>query len=64
MVISSIIHNIVSSASEAECGLLFYNAKKVESLKATLKKMVHPQQSTEIVADNSTKDLIMRGTIK
>ena len=32
MVISTIIHNVMSSAAEAEFGALFYNAKELEAI--------------------------------
>ena len=52
MVISTIIHNVMSLAEEAEWGALFYNSKELESLRNTLKYMGYPQPSTEISTDN------------
>ena len=63
MVILTKISNIMSLATEAECGELLYNAKELEALKKILIDMGHPQQSTEIITDNSTADVIMKGTI-
>ena len=54
----------MSSAAEAECGSLLYNAKELEALRATLRETGHPQNATEITTDNSTEDGMMRGTIK
>ena len=64
MVISNIMRNIMSSASEAECGALFYTDKEIEAISTTLIYIGHPQQATEIITYNSTADGIMRGTIK
>ena len=63
MVISTIIINVMSSAAEAERGALFYNATELEALRNILIDMVHPQQSTKIITENSTADVIMKGTI-
>ena len=63
MVISTIIHNVMPSAAETECGALFYNSKELESLRTTLTDMGHPQQATEIITDHSTSDGIMIVTI-
>ena len=52
MVISTIISNVMSSAAEAECGALFYNAKELEAFRTTLTDMDHPQQATEITTYN------------
>ena len=54
----------MSSAAEAERGALFYNATELEALRNILIDMVHTQQSTKITTDNSTADVIMKGTIK
>ena len=64
MVISNIMRNVMSSAEDAECGALFYNAKELKAIRTTLGDMGHPQQATEIIAGNYTADGIMRRTIK
>ena len=64
MVILTIISNVMLSEAEAECRELLYNAKELEALRTILIHMVNPQKSTEIVTDNSTADVIMKGTIK
>ena len=64
MVILTSMCNIMSSASVAECGALFYNAKELEEIRTTLIDMGHTQQATEIITDNYTAYGIMRGTIK
>ena len=46
MVIFTIMLNLMSSAAEAECGELLYNAKELETLSTTLREMGHPQQAT------------------
>ena len=37
MVISTIMHNVMSSSGGEECGALFHNAKELEALRMTLK---------------------------
>ena len=64
MVISTIMRNVMSLAVEVECGALFYNAKELKALRTTMVDMGHLQQATEISIDNSTVDVIMRGTIR
>ena len=64
MFVSTIMHNVISSAAEAECGALLYNAKELEAIRTTLRETIHPQQATEIITENSTSDGIMRGNIK
>ena len=64
MVIPDIMRNVISSSAEAECGVLFYNTKELETIRTNLRDMVHLQQATEIITDNSTADVIMRRTIK
>ena len=64
MVTSTIMRNVMSSAAEAGCGALFYNAKELEEIGATLIEMGHPEQATEIITDNYTAYGITRITIK
>jgi hypothetical protein len=51
---STIMHNILSLAAEAECGALFDNTKDGVPLCNTLNKMGHSQAATPIQVDNST----------
>ena len=64
MFVLTIMRNVISSAAEAECGALFYNAKGIKAIRITLREMGHPQQATKIITENSTADVIMRGTIE
>ena len=64
VVISTITRKLMSSAAEAECGSLLYNAKEFEAIRTTLRETIHPQQATEIITENSTSYGIMRGNIK
>ena len=40
---STIMRNVMESASEAECGALFNNTKEAVALRTTLHEMGHPQ---------------------
>ena len=51
--VSNIMRSVMSSATEAEAGRLFYNAKDGVTLRITLSKMGHPQPATPIHKDNS-----------
>jgi hypothetical protein len=48
------IRAVMSSATEAELGALFINAKMAVSMQRTLKEMGHPQTCTPICSNNST----------
>jgi len=61
---SSIIKAVMSSATEAETGALFYNAKEACSLRNTLADMGHPQPPTPIQTDNACAVGIANSTIK
>ena len=51
---STIMCNVMASASEAKCGALFNNTKESVSLRTTLHKMGHPQPPTPVEVNNST----------
>ena len=51
---STIMRNVMTSASEAECGAIFINTKEAFSLHTTLHKMGHPQPPTPVEVNNST----------
>ncbi len=52
--IAKVIDAVVSSAAEAELGVLFINAREAVYLRCILVKMGHPQPKTLIQADNLT----------
>ena len=51
---STIMRNVIASASEAECGALFKNTKEAVALRTTLHEMGHPQPPIPVEVDNST----------
>lgn len=63
-IISSILHNVMSSATEAEVGALFHNAKDACSLRNTLTFLGHPQPATPIQTDNQCAEGIINDTVK
>ena len=54
--LSTIIRNVISSASEAELGALFLNSKTEVPMCKTLEDLGHPQPRTPIQTDNKTAD--------
>jgi hypothetical protein len=60
----SIMKSVLSSATEAELGALFYNAKDGAMLRTTLESMGHPQQATPIQTDNACASGIANDTVK
>jgi len=61
---SSIIKAVMSSATEAETGALFFNAKEACMLRNTLTDMGHPQPATAIQTDNACAVGIVNSTMK
>ena len=61
---ASILKNVVSSASEAEYGALYMNAKAAVSLRQALIDMGHKQPPTPMQTDNDTATGIANQTIK
>jgi len=61
---AKIIKNVMSSASEAEIGALYMNAKDAVPMRTTLAEMDHPQPPTPIRTDNSTASGIVNSTIQ
>jgi hypothetical protein len=53
---STVLKHVVSSVAEADYGALFINAKTGTVTCETLKDMGHPQDATELKADNNTAD--------
>ena len=64
LVVVAILKNVMASASEAELGGMFINAKEWEVLRTSLKEMVHPQGSTLMQTNNSTACGIINETVK
>lgn len=62
--VSNIMRNVMSSATEAECGGLFHNTKDGAMLRTTLEEMGHPQPPTPIQTDNSNATGISNSTVK
>jgi hypothetical protein len=44
---------VLSSATEAEAGPLFYNAKDAAPIRIALDELGHPQDSTPLQTDNA-----------
>jgi hypothetical protein len=61
---SSIMRVVLSSATEAEMGALFYNAKDAAWLRTTLQELGHPQPPTPIQTDNACAAGIINDTVK
>eukprot|EP00957_Ditylum_brightwellii_P192378 14645562-Ditylum_brightwellii.AAC.1 len=63
LVLSQILHNVMTSAAEAGLGALFENAKEAVALQTTLNKLGHCQPATPIQVDNSTAYGIVNSNI-
>ena len=63
-IISSILNNVMASATEAEVGALFHNAQDACALRNTLEFLGHPQPATPIQTDNSCAEGIANDTVK
>ena len=63
-VLCQIMHEVMSSAAEAELGALFHNAKEGCSLRIALEEMGHPQPPTPLQTDNSTASGIANDSVK
>jgi hypothetical protein len=61
---SSIMSVVLSSATEAELGALFYNAKDATAFRVTLDELGHTQPPTPIQTDNACASGIANETIK
>jgi hypothetical protein len=64
LVHSSIMSTVLSSATEAKAGALFYNAKEATVLRNTLAALGHPQPPTPIQTDNACAAGIANDTIR
>ena len=63
-IVSSILNNVMASATEAEVGALFYNAQDACALRHALEFLGHPQPPTPIQTDNSCAEGIANDTVK
>ena len=63
-IVSTIMNNVMSSATEAEVGALFHNAQDACSLRTALEFLGHPQPPTPIQTDNATAYGIVNDTVK
>jgi hypothetical protein len=61
--ISQIIWAVMSSATEAELGALFINAKTATSMRHMLEGLGHPQPPTPMQADNKTTNDLLTNKI-
>lgn len=61
---SKVLKNVVGSATEAEVGGVYHNARDGVPLRTALEEMGHPQPSTPIITDNTTAHGILNRTVK
>jgi len=61
---SSIMRSVLSSATEAETGALFHNAKDAAPFRITLLELGHPLGPTPIQTDNACASGIINDTVK
>jgi hypothetical protein len=64
LIVSKFLKHVLSSASEAEIGAVFINAKKGAVLRTTLEELGHKQPPTPMETDNTTATGYINGTIK
>ena len=62
-IVSKRIRNVMTSATEAETGALFYNRQEAIPLLRALEEMGHPQPGTPIQTDNFTAYRIVNSSI-
>jgi hypothetical protein len=58
------MRSVLSSATEAETGVLFHNAKDAAPFRITLLELGHPQGPTPIQTDNACASGIINDTVK
>jgi hypothetical protein len=63
-VLSSIMHNVLSSVAEAEVAACFHNAQDACPIRVALTTLGHPQGATPIQTDNDTAEGILNNTVK
>jgi hypothetical protein len=64
LIISKVLKNLMSSASKAEIGAVFINAKEGAVPRTTLEELEHKQPPTPMETDNTTATGYSSGTIK
>jgi hypothetical protein len=64
LIIIKVLKHVMSSAAEAEIGVVFINAKEGAVLRTTLEELGHPQPPTPMETDNTTAIGYSNGTIK
>jgi hypothetical protein len=64
MIISKVLKHVMSSASEAEIGAVFINAKEGAFLRTALEELGHKQTPTPMETNNTTATGYSNGTIK
>ncbi len=64
LTISTIIKAVVSSAAEAELGVLFLNAKEAVIIRQILTKMGHPQPRNPIQTDNMMAEAVINNRVQ
>ena len=63
-ILSTVIKHVMSSASEAETGALYYGCKRALPYRVTLEEMGHPQHDpTPVTTDNNTAHGLTMGTM-
>ena len=63
-ILSSILGNVMASATEAEVGALFHNAQDACMIRNTLEFLGHQQPATPIQTDNACAEGIANDTVK
>jgi hypothetical protein len=63
-IVSSILRNIMASATEAEVGACFHNAQDAISIRTTLEELGWPQPTTPIQVNNSCAAGIINDIVK
>ena len=63
-ILSTILNNVMASATEAEVGALFHNAQDACMLRNTLEFLGHSHPATPIQTDNSCAEGIANDTVK
>ncbi len=63
-IVSTILQNVMASATEAEVGALFHNAQDACMLRNTLEFLGYKQPPTPIQTDNSCAEGIVNDTVK
>jgi hypothetical protein len=64
LIVSKVLKHVMSSASEAEIGAVFINAKEGAVLRTTLEELGHTQTPTPMETDNTTATEYSNGRIK